>query len=125
MGLKYPDIYSAYSVAAETAAKGSFTAAINGVPVICAAASDTVTLTAAPASGYALSAWNVFKTGDTGTMVGVSGSSYARISGNGGSLFYGYHADHCFEQQLSIVAIVVLFLVFFIFFPHHHHDRNV
>jgi hypothetical protein len=41
-----------------------------------AAAGDTVTLTAAPASGYSFSAWNVHKTGDPGTAVSVSGNSF-------------------------------------------------
>ena len=36
----------------------------------------TVTLTATPASGYALDAWNVYKTGESGTKVTVSANAF-------------------------------------------------
>lgn len=41
-----------------------------------AAEGATVTLTATPASGYALDAWNVYKTGDSGTKVTVTSNSF-------------------------------------------------
>lgn len=41
-----------------------------------AAEGATVTLTATPASGYALDAWNVYKTGESGTKVTVTSNSF-------------------------------------------------
>ncbi|GHT36776.1 hypothetical protein FACS189435_0410 [Bacteroidia bacterium] len=55
---------------------GSFTGGSVSPSKTSAAAGETVTLTAYPASGYELSAISVFKTGDPTVSVGLSGLSF-------------------------------------------------
>lgn len=73
---KYLEIAVTYTVSKETAENGSFTVSVDGAQAESAAAGDTVTLAATPSSGYAFSSWNVYRTGDAGTTVSVSGHSF-------------------------------------------------
>lgn len=74
--LTYIRVAPANAVTCAAASNGSFTAEINGIIITHAAPGDTVTLTAVPSSGYTFSSWNVYKTGDTGTTVSLSGNSF-------------------------------------------------
>ena len=60
-----------YDIALGTVSHGSINASANS-----AKSGTTITLTAAPDNGYSLYAWYVFKTGDMGTTVNVSGNSF-------------------------------------------------
>jgi len=60
-----------YDIALGTVSHGSISASANS-----AKSGTTITLTAAPDNGYSLYAWYVFKTGDMGTTVNVSGNSF-------------------------------------------------
>lgn len=60
-----------YSIALGTVSHGSINASANS-----ARSGTSITLTAAPDNGYSLYAWYVFKTGDMGTTVNVSGNSF-------------------------------------------------
>jgi hypothetical protein len=73
---KYLEIAATYTVTKAAAENGSFTVSVGGAEAESAAVGDTVTLTAVPSSGYALSSWNVYQTGDTATTVSVSGNSF-------------------------------------------------
>ena len=60
-----------YSIALGTVSHGSIIASETS-----ARSGTSITLTASPESGYSLYAWYVFKTGDMGTTVNVSGNSF-------------------------------------------------
>ncbi len=74
--LTYIRIAPSNAVTCTTAPNGSLTAEVDDIIITHAAPGDTVTLTAAPSSGYTFSSWNVYKTGDTGTTVSLSGNSF-------------------------------------------------
>ncbi len=73
---KYLEIAATHSVTKAAAENGSFTVMVSGVEVESAAEGDTVTLTAAPASGYIFSSWSVYRTDNPGTAVSISGNSF-------------------------------------------------
>jgi uncharacterized repeat protein (TIGR02543 family) len=60
-----------YSIALGTVSHGSI-----GASSTSAKSGTSITLTATPSTGYSLYAWYVFKTGDMGTTVNVSGNSF-------------------------------------------------
>ena len=60
-----------YNIALGTVTHGSISASATS-----AKSGTTINLTATPATGYSLYSWYVFKTGDMGTTVNVSGNSF-------------------------------------------------
>lgn len=74
--ISYIKIGTISDITKGTATGGSYTVKVNGEEAVNALAGDTVTLSAAPDSGYTFSSWKVYKTSDAAVKVKIKGNTF-------------------------------------------------